>query len=52
MQEVAQGIICYKIGNMALQEMRWQGSWRINKPDFTIIYSGTQKRTGHFEQGS
>jgi hypothetical protein len=51
MQEVAQGMARYKIGIMALQEMRWHGTGRIDKPEFTVIYSGPQKRTGQLETG-
>jgi hypothetical protein len=40
MQEVAQEIARHKIDIMALQEIRWQGNGRIDKPEFTIIYSG------------
>jgi mRNA deadenylase 3'-5' endonuclease subunit Ccr4 len=46
MQEVAQEMIRYKTDIMVLQEMRWQGSRRMDKPEFTIIYSGSKKRTG------
>jgi hypothetical protein len=51
MQEVAQEMTRYKIDTMALQQIRWQGTERIDKPEFTIIYSGPQKRTGQFETG-
>jgi hypothetical protein len=36
---------------MALQQIRWQGSGRIDKPEFTTIYSGSQKRRGQFGAG-
>jgi hypothetical protein len=51
MQEVAQKMIRYQTGIMALQEMRWQGSGRADKPQFIIIYSGSQKRTGQLGTG-
>jgi hypothetical protein len=41
MQEVAQEMIRYKIDIMPLQEIRWQGTGRIDKPEFTIIYRGS-----------
>jgi exonuclease III len=36
MQEIAQEMIQNKIDIMALQEIRWQGTGRIDKPEFTI----------------
>jgi hypothetical protein len=51
MQEVAQEMIHYKIGIMALQEISWQRNGRIYEPEFTVIYSGSQKRTRQFETG-
>jgi hypothetical protein len=38
MQEIAQEMIRHKIDIMALQEKRWQGTCRIDKPELTIIY--------------
>jgi hypothetical protein len=51
MQEVAQGMIGYKTDIMGLQEMRWQGSGRIVKPEFTIIFSVSQKITRQLGTG-
>jgi hypothetical protein len=47
MQEASQEMARYKINIMALQGIRWQGNGRLDKPKFTIIYSGLQNRTGH-----
>jgi hypothetical protein len=35
MPEVAQEMIRHKIDIMALQEIRWQGTGKIDKPEFT-----------------
>jgi hypothetical protein len=51
MQETAQEMIRHKINIMALQELRWQETGRIDKPEFTIIYSGSQERMGQWRTG-
>ncbi|PNF19070.1 hypothetical protein B7P43_G11303, partial [Cryptotermes secundus] len=51
MQEVAQEVIHYKTDNMALQEIRWQGTSRIDNPELIIICSGSHERTGQFGTG-
>jgi hypothetical protein len=46
MQEVAQEMIQHKTDIMALQ-----GTSRIDKPEFTIIHSGSQERMGQLGTG-
>jgi exonuclease III len=46
MQETAQEMIRHKTDIMALQEIRWQGTGRIVKPEFTEIHSGSQEKMG------
>jgi hypothetical protein len=46
MQETAQEVIRNKIDIMAVQEIRWQGTGRIDKPEFIVIYSGSEERLG------
>jgi hypothetical protein len=45
MKEIAQEIIRNKIDIMAVQEIRWHGTGRIDKPEFTQIYSRSEDRT-------
>ncbi|PSN47871.1 hypothetical protein C0J52_01231 [Blattella germanica] len=51
MKEIAGEMLKYKIDVLALQEIRWQGEGRIDKPEYTMIYSGPKERTGQFGKG-
>jgi hypothetical protein len=51
MQEGAQEMVRYKTDIMALQQMGWPGSGRIDITECTIMYGGSQKRTGQLETG-
>ena len=46
MMEVVNESLKYRINILALQEIRWVGQGRIDKKDFTMFYSGPEKRTG------
>jgi hypothetical protein len=40
MQEISKEMMKYKIDIIALQKIRWQGQCRIDKPAYTLLYSG------------
>ena len=46
MQEIANEMIRNKIDVLALQEMWWQGQRRINKHEYTVLYSRPENRKG------
>jgi len=45
-QEIANEMMKNKIGILAIQEIGWQGQGRIDNQAYTVIYSGTENRTG------
>ena len=45
-QEIANEMINNKIDILALQKIRWQGQGRIDKQAYTVIYRGSENRTG------
>jgi exonuclease III len=51
MQEISKQILKYKIDIIALQEIRWQGQSRIDKPGYTLLYSGSEEKTGQLGIG-
>jgi hypothetical protein len=46
MQEISNEMMKYKTNIIALQKIRWQGQDSIDKPDYTILCSGSEEKTG------
>jgi len=51
MQEISKEMMKYKIDIIALQEIRGQGQGRIDKPDCTLLYNGSEEKTGQLGTG-
>ena len=51
MQEISKEMTKYKIDIIALQEIQWQGEGRIDKPDYTLLYSESEEKTGQLGSG-
>ena len=49
MQKISNKMIAYKTDIVALQEIWWQGQGRIDKPDYTLLYSGSEKKQASYE---
>jgi len=47
MMEIAEELQKWEIGITAIQEVRWKGSGKINKPKYTVYYSGAEKQGEH-----
>jgi len=44
MMEIAEELQKWEIDITAIQEVRWKGSGKINKPKYTVYYSGAEKQ--------
>jgi exonuclease III len=51
MQEIANEIQKFQIDIVTLQEIHWTGQGRIDKHDYTLVYSRSEKRTGQSGTG-
>ncbi|XP_022186058.2 craniofacial development protein 2-like [Nilaparvata lugens] len=46
MAEISNKVKRCKMDVVALQEVRWKGSGRIDKKDYSVLYSGNEERAG------
>lgn len=51
MNELSLKIIKYNIDLLVLQELRWCRQKLIHKKDYTLYYSGPEKKTGRYGVG-
>jgi exonuclease III len=51
MQEIRNEMTAYNIDILALQEIRWKGQGRIDKPDYALLYSGSEEKTDQLGTG-
>jgi exonuclease III len=51
MEDIAEETVTKNIDILALQEVRWNGIWKIAKGNYTFYYSGTHERTGQYGTG-
>jgi len=51
MQKIRNEMTAYKIDIIALQEIQWQGQGWIDKPDYTLLYSESEEKTGQLGTG-
>lgn len=51
MKEIANEILKFKCDVVGLQEIRWQGNGQIDKPEYSLVYSGPEERTGQYGTG-
>jgi exonuclease III len=51
MQEIANEVLVNNTDITALQEVRWDGSGRVDKKRYAMFYSGTQTKTGQYGTG-
>jgi len=47
MMEIVEELQKWDIDITAIQEVRWKENGKINKPKYTVYYSGTEKQGEH-----